>query len=135
VDSDYDYWQKFSEDAKAYNKEKKKLADLIADRLDKRFPGFTKNIEAVDVVTPISVKHWTAAYRGCCVPYPAPKEIAEEVTKNGVSKTLPGLQGFHMVGQWAAGMNGLATVCLMGRNLVRQLCKKDHKKFATNTAD
>ena len=135
VDSDYDYWLKLSDDTKACNKEKKKLADLIADRIDKRFPGFTKNVEAVDIVTPISVEHWTAAYRGYCVPYPAPEEIAKEVTKNGVSKTLPGLQGFHMVGQWAGGMNGLATVCLMGRNLVRQLCKKDHKEFVTTTAD
>lgn len=135
VDSDYDYWQKLSEDTKAYNEKKKKFADNISERLEKRFPGFTNKIEAVDVVTPISVEHWTAAHRGYCVPYPPPKDIAKEVSKNGVSKTLPGLQGFHMVGQWAAGMNGLCTVCLMARDFVRQLCKKDHKKFATTTAD
>lgn len=87
------------------------------------------------MVTPISVEHWTAAHRGYCVPYPAPKEIANEVLRNGVSKTLPGLQGFYMAGQWAAGTNGLATVSLMGSSLIRQLCKKDQKKFVTTTAD
>jgi phytoene dehydrogenase-like protein len=135
VDSSYDYWQKLSEDLEAYNEEKKRLADLVADRLEKRFPEFKNQIEVADVVTPVSVEHWTAAHRGYCVPYPAPKEIAGEVLKNGVSKTLPGLQGFHMVGQWAAGTNGLATVCLMARDLVRQLCKKDGKEFVTTNAD
>jgi phytoene dehydrogenase-like protein len=135
VDSNYDYWRKLSEDSETYNEEKKKFADMVADRLEKRFPGFKSQIEALDVVTPISVEHWTTAYRGYCVPYPAPKDIANEVLKNGVSKTLPGLQGFHMVGQWAGGTNGLATVCLMGRELIRQLCKKDNKEFVTATAD
>ncbi len=36
---------------------------------------------------------------------------------------------FYMVGQWAAGTIGLNTVCLLGRNLVRDLCKEDKKKF------
>ena len=36
-----------------------------------------------------------------------------------------------MVGQWAGDTIGLNTVCLMGRNLVRDLCKKDKKKFVT----
>ena len=84
VDSNYDYWQPLSKDIEAYNKEKKKLADNIAERLEKRFPGFRNQIEAIDVVTPISVEHWTNAYRGYCVPWPAPLDIAKEVSKKGV---------------------------------------------------
>lgn len=102
--------------------------------MDKRFPGFIGQIEAVDVVTPVSVEHWTGGYRGFGQPWPAPKEYAKEINKNGVSKTLPGLQNFYMVGQWAGGTFGLSTVCLMGRNLVRELCKKDHKSFKTTAA-
>jgi hypothetical protein len=59
------------------------------------------------------------------------KEYLKQITKNGVSKTLPGLDGFYMVGQWAGGIIGLTTVCLMGRNPVRELCQNDHKKFVT----
>jgi hypothetical protein len=92
---------------------------------------FTEQIEVTDVVTPITVEHWTGGYRGFAQPWPAPKEYAKEINKNGVSKTLPGLKNFYMVGQWAGGTFGLSTVCLMGRNLVRELCKKDHKKFIT----
>ncbi len=134
TDSSYDYWRKLSEDAESYKEEKKKFADTIAERLEKRFPGFKSQIEAVDVVTPISVEHWTGSCRGY-LPWPAPKDIAQEVIKNGVSKTLPGLQGFHMVGQWAGAVYSTTQVSLMGRDLVRQICKNDGKKFVTTNAN
>jgi phytoene dehydrogenase-like protein len=130
LDSNYDYWRAL--DAEKYQTEKRKVADLIAAQLEKRFAGFQNHIEATDVVTPISSEHWTGAYRGCQA-WGAPKEYQKEVTKNGVSKTLPGLQNFYMVGQWAGGTIGLNTVCLMGRNLIRDLCKKDNKKFEVTT--
>lgn len=132
--SSYDYWRKLSEDIEAYNQEKTKIADIIAERLDKRFPGLKNQIEAVDVVTPISVEHFTAAYRGY-LPWSSPKDIAREVAKKGVSKMLPGLHGFHMVGQWAGALYSTTGVSLMGRGLVRQLCKNDHKEFLTTAAD
>ena len=115
-----------------YRAEKQEVAQLIAERLEKRFPGFKGTIEAIEIVTPISVEHWTAAYRGCQA-WGAPKEYVKEVTNNGVSKRLPGLQNFYMVGQWAIGTIGLNTVCLTGRNLIRELCKEDGKKFQTST--
>ncbi len=135
LDSNYDYWRKISEDKNKYREEKKKIADMIAERLDKRFPGFKDQIEAVDVATPVSVEHWTAAYRGYCVPYSAPKELAKGVAKNGVSKTLPRLQAFHMVGQWAGALYSTNQVSQMGRDLIQQLCKKDKKEFITITTD
>ena len=130
MDSNYDYWRQLSENPKEYALEKEKVADQIALCLENRFPGLKRQIESVDVITPVSVEHWTGAYRGSQA-WPAPKEYAKQITKNGVSKTLPGLDGFYMVGQWAGGTIGLTTVCLMGRNLVRELCQNDHKKFVT----
>ena len=132
--SNYDYWRKMSEDIKAYKEEKKRIADIIAERLDRRFPGFKSQIEAVDVVTPISVEHFTASYRGN-LPWPAPKEIAREISKKGVGKTLPGLEGFHMVGQWAGAIYSTTQACLMGRDVVQQLCKGDRKEFVTVTSN
>ncbi len=130
IESDYEYWKKLSEKKDSYRAEKQKVADNIAECLEKRFPGLKGKIEATDVVTPLSVEHWTAAYRGCQA-WGAPKEYQKEVMKNGVSKTLPGLKNFYMVGQWAVGTIGLNTVCLTGRNLIRDLCKQDGKKFQT----
>jgi len=107
---------------------------MVAKKLGKRFPGFIKHIEAVDVVTTVSVEHWTGGYRGFAQPWPPTKELAKEINKNGVSKTLPGLKNFYMVGQWAGGTFGISTVSLMGRKLIRELCKKDKKTFKTTTA-
>jgi phytoene dehydrogenase-like protein len=129
-DSDYDYWKLLSENPEKYRSEKQKVAEIVAQRLEKRFPGFSRNIEATDVVTPVSVENWTGSYRGCQA-WPAPQEYVKEIQKNGVSKVLPGLQNFYMVGQWAGGTIGLNTVCLMGRNLVRDLCKEEGRTFST----
>ena len=65
LDSCYDYWKELSADPEKYTLEKQKVADLLAERLEKRFPGFKNKIDAVDVVTPVSVEHWTGSYRGC----------------------------------------------------------------------
>ena len=131
-DSNYDYWIELSANQEKYSTQKKQVADMVAERLEKRFPGFTKQIEAFDVVTPVSVEHWTGGYRGFAQPWPAPAEFAKEINKNGVSKKLPGLQNFYMVGQWAGGTFGISTVCLMGRTLVQELCNKDNKNFKTS---
>jgi phytoene dehydrogenase-like protein len=130
-ESNFDYWNQLAANPEHYRAQKKKVADQIAEQLEKRFPGFQKNLEATDVVTPVSVLHWTGAYRGSQA-WGAPKKYQKEIMKNGVSKTLPGLQNFYMVGQWAAGNIGISTVSLMGKDLIRELCKKDNKKFTAN---
>jgi phytoene dehydrogenase-like protein len=131
-ESDYDYWKNLSNNPEKYQAEKQKIADLVAEQLEFRFPNFKKQVEITDVVTPVSAEHWTNTYRGCQA-WPAPTEYAKDITKNGVSKTLPGLGNFYMVGQWAGGTIGLNTVCIMGKNLIRDLCKKDKKKFIAKT--
>jgi phytoene dehydrogenase-like protein len=131
-DSNFDYWNQLAANMENYRAEKQKVADQIAEQLEKRFPGFKKNMEATDVVTPLSALHWVGVYRGCQA-WGAPKELQKEITKNGVSKTLPRLQNFFMVGQWAGGTIGITTVSQMGRDLIRDICKKDNKKFETTT--
>lgn len=129
-ESNYDYWHKLSAEPEKYHMEKQKVADQVVHCLEFRFPGLKTQIDALDVVTPVSVERWTCAFRGCQA-WGAPKEYSNQARKKGISKTLPGLNGFYMVGQWAEGTIGLNTVCLSGRNLVRDFCEKDHKKFKT----
>jgi hypothetical protein len=47
----------------------------------------------------------------------------------GLSRTLPGLDGFHMVGQWADATIGISTAAAAGRRLVRRLCRQDGHHF------
>jgi phytoene dehydrogenase-like protein len=48
-----------------------------------------------------------------------------------MSKTLPGLANFYMVGQWVEPGGGLPPAALSGRNVTQLLCKRDGKKFVT----
>ncbi len=134
-ESAYDYWKELSMDKDKYHTQKQQVADAVAKKLEGRFPGFMGQIESTDVVTPITVEHWTGGYRGFAQPWPPPEELAQEINKSGVSKTLPGLNSFFMVGQWAGGTFGLTTVAVMGRDLVREMCKRDHKTFVTTVAN
>jgi phytoene dehydrogenase-like protein len=131
-ESDYTYWKELSNDLETYAAEKKQLTHIISEKLEKRFPGLTNQIEATDVVTPISAERWTGSYHGYQA-WGAPKEHANEISKKGLSKTLPGLKNFHMVGQWSIAQVGLNTAVLTGRNLVRDICKSDRKRFLALT--
>ena len=77
-------------------------------------------------------ERYLGAYRG--LQAWAPKIGLGELMKNGVSKTLPGLDNFHMVGQFAFGTVGLMTSALGGRNPVKGICKADGKRFVTEVA-
>jgi phytoene dehydrogenase-like protein len=127
--SRYHYWSELRKDKEKYDAQKKAIADSVAKRMEKRFPGLCSQIEAVDVITPVTSERYLGAYRG--LQSWAPKIGMQELMKDGVSKTLPGLENFHMVGQYAFGMVGLMTAALGGRNLVKGICKDDGKRFVT----
>ena len=41
-DSNYDYWKELSTNPEKYSLEKQKVADLLAEKLEKRFPTIQK---------------------------------------------------------------------------------------------
>jgi len=50
-----------------------------------------------------------------------------------MSKTLPGLNNFYMVGQWVEPGGGLPPAVMSGRNVTQIICKKDKRPFVTTT--
>ena len=52
---------------------------------------------------------------------------------NSIDKTLPGLDGFYMIGQWVEPGGGLPPAAQSGRNVTQIICKRDKRKFVTNT--
>jgi len=107
---------------------KKQAAMTVIAELDRLIPGFAAQVEVVDVATPLTVERFTGNYHG--LQAYAPKNFLGTMM-HGLSKTLPGLQDFYMVGQWAGATIGVSTVAVMGRALVTTLCKKDGKRFVT----
>ena len=49
-----------------------------------------------------------------------------------ISKELPGLKNFYMIGQWVIPGGGVSTAFTSGRDIAQIICKKDNKKFRTS---
>lgn len=131
VDARYDYWRALRDDPARYREEKERVAEAVIGRLEERFPGLSSDVEVVDVATPVTTEHYTANWRGLQA-WPAPGNPLASMTR-GVSRTLPGLAGFHMAGQWAEGQLGIPTAVSSGRDLVRRLCREDGRAFGART--
>ena len=52
----------------------------------------------------------------------------------GLSKTLPGLGNFHMAGHWALATIGISTAAIGARQLVKELCRQDGRRFEATVA-
>jgi phytoene dehydrogenase-like protein len=126
--ADYDYWQKLrTENREQYKQEKEKVADQVIDFLDKRFPGFAKQVEMHDVATPASWVRYTGNWRGSWEGW----MLTSKVFMTHMSKELPGLKNFYMVGQWVEPGGGTPAVAASGRNAIQIICMRDRKKFVT----
>jgi phytoene dehydrogenase-like protein len=129
IDSDYEYWKQLSKDTERYNAEKEQIADKVVAALDKRFPGLAAQVEMRDVATPMTFERYTGNWQGTYEGWlPTTKSASMRM-----SKTLPGLADFYMVGQWVQPGGGLPTGVMTGRHVTQIICKHDKKQFVTNT--
>lgn len=125
--SDYAYWKSLQEDLERYKAEKEQIADQVVDLLDKHFPGLAAQVEMRDVATPVTFHRYTGNWQGTFEGW----MITPETWNLRMSKTLPGLDNFYMVGQWVEPGGGLPPAAFSGRNLTQILCKRDKKPFVT----
>jgi len=133
--TDYEYWQKLSRDGTSkdrtrYEEEKKRIAEETIRVLDRRWPGFARQVEVVDVPTPLTYVRYTGNWQGS----PDGWYITTKNMRTEPIRTLPGLANFHMVGQWTAPFTGTVIAALSGRQTVQLLCRTDGRKFQTRSA-
>ncbi|MDY6834321.1 MAG: NAD(P)/FAD-dependent oxidoreductase [Chloroflexota bacterium] len=126
----YDYWEELARDRARYNEEKKRIADFTIAELDKRWPGLASQVEVVDVPTPATYVRYTGNWQGS----PDGWYITpENMMKQTMLRSLPGLSNFHMVGQWTVPFSGTVTAALSGRQLIQLLCKQSGYPFMTSS--
>ena len=126
----YEYWEELARERTRYEEEKKRIADHTISELDKRWPGFASQIEVVDVPTPATYIRYTGNWQGSpCGWY----VTTENMMTQTPLRSLPGLSGFHMVGQWTSPYAGVPNSALSGRQLIQLLCKRSGKPFVTST--
>lgn len=127
----YDYWKALS--PADYRTAKRRAAETVIDCLERRWPGLRDEVEVTDVATPLTTERYTGSYLGYQA-WPVPNQsMLDAFSGKGLSRTLPGLDGFYMVGQWAGGL-GLPNVAAMGRRAIGEICKADGRRFVTAEA-
>ncbi|TSA24677.1 MAG: NAD(P)/FAD-dependent oxidoreductase [Bacteroidetes bacterium] len=128
ITTNFDYWQALKNNRKAYVAEKKRIADAVIDNLNELYPGFTNQVEVVDVATPNTFVRYTGNWKGSYEGWLMDRKSMRQ--RNLM--TLPGLSNFYMVGHWVAPGGGLPSGLITGRMAVKKICKKDRKKFVTS---
>jgi phytoene desaturase len=126
--ADFDYWDGLQrEDRAQYEAEKGDVAQQVLARLDGHLPGLSDQVEMVDVA--ISHIFWRymrnhrGAYEGWL--------MTAETKLRPLPKTLPGLKGFYMAGQWVEPGGGVPPALYSGRQVVQILCHQDGVPFMT----
>jgi phytoene dehydrogenase-like protein len=125
------YWTDLrAHDREAYRAAKDALAQEVIERLDTRLGEIKGRVEVVDVATPATfiryTHNWQGSYQGW---YPA----GDLLTAKPLPKTLPGLDRFYMIGQWVEPGGGVPVVALAGRNVAQIICKRDGKRFESQS--
>jgi phytoene dehydrogenase-like protein len=134
-DVDWERWEALGRDRAAYEAEKQSIARQVIAVLDERIPGLAEAVRAVDVATPLTTVRYTGNWRGSVEGWMFSHEVMAMMMKGGMRKTLPGLERFHMVGQWVEPGGGLPPAAKCGRDLIQNLCHRDGRKFVTTMPD
>jgi phytoene dehydrogenase-like protein len=125
--TDYGYWRDLrDDDRQGYKDEQEKVAGQVIALLDGRYPGFAGQVEMVDVATPVSFERFTGCWQGGWMGWVA---TPESLTRQ-MSKTLPGLESFYMVGTWV-GNSSLPYAATSGRHAIQIICHGDKRSFVT----
>lgn len=128
IPTDYDYWKDLAQDREQYQAAKESIAELVIGAIEQRFPGIGRQVEMRDVATPVTFERYTGNWR-------ASFEGWEASTKTfglRMSKRLPGLNNFYMVGQWVEPGGGLPPAVMSARHLMQVICRQNRRPFVTS---
>jgi phytoene dehydrogenase-like protein len=133
--SNYGYWKKLADDPEHYDAEKKDIAIKVIAELETRYPGITRQVEVVDVATPLTYERYTGNWKGSMEGWlVTTQSMKMMMTGKGMSKTLPGLKNFYQIGQWVEPGGGLPPAVTSARGVIKKICKQDGKAFKTSLA-
>ncbi len=124
-ETEWDYWNELHKEQHRYKAEKERVAAGVLKRLEAHYPGISSQVEMTDVATPYTTWRYTSNYKGAYMGWlPTPQAIMARV-----ERTLPGLAGFYMAGQWVMPGGGVPPCLYSGRHVVQLLCRRDGKRF------
>jgi phytoene dehydrogenase-like protein len=129
IEADYDYWQRLHADPNQYDTAKARVAEKITDVLNARYPGLRSKVEVVDVATPITYERYTGNWRGAFAGWAMTTRKMTMMTGRGMSKKLPNLEHFYMIGQWVEPGGNVQLSAASGRDVIRDICRESDRPF------
>jgi phytoene desaturase len=128
LESDWDWWARKRDDRDAYRAEKDRLAEEVLLRLERHLPGIAAKVEMTDVATPHTFWRYTRNHRGA---YEGWLPTVRAVKDGTLPRTLPGLRGFFLAGQWIEPGGGIPPALYGGRHLLQRICRDEGTAFVT----
>ncbi len=129
--TDYAYWERLYKNKKNYKTAKNALGKAVILKLEKHFPGISKQVEAIDVATPMTYVRYTGTWKGATMAWlPTTQNFGKSLPK-----TIPALGGFYMCGQWLVPGGGIPNALKTARDTIQIICRKDGKKFKTTVQE
>jgi phytoene desaturase len=127
-ETEWDYWNDLQRDDRArYEAEKERVADEVLQRLEPHYPGLASQVEVTDVATPYTTWRYTLNHKGAWEGW----LMTPEALRTSIERTLPGLSGFYMAGQWVMPGGGVPPCLYSGRHAVQLICRHDGRPFVT----
>jgi len=130
-EADYAYWKALYADRERYRAAKDEVGRAAITALEERYPGLADSVEVADVATPVTYERYTANWRGAFAGWALTTRKMSMMMGGGMSKTLPGLDGFWMIGQWVEPGGNVELSAASGRDVIKDLCKLEGKPFST----
>ena len=125
--ADPEYWHWLRQDKKRYRRHKDEVAETIIEALERRFPGLRKAVDVFDVATPVTYERYTGNWRGAFAGWALTNRKMSMMMGKGMDKTLPGLDGFYMIGHWVEPGGNVELSCASGRDVIKDIChSRDH---------
>jgi len=120
----YEWW---ATRGSRYSTEKDTVGQLALTQLDRRFSGLRAAARMVDVVTPLTYWNMARSWRGAHEGWMP----STDSFFGHMKKTLPGLSGLYLAGQWVEPGGGVPTAINSGRQVVQLLCADAGRPFVS----
>lgn len=133
-EADYDYWAALRADRARYRAAKREAAERVVTALEERYPRLRGRVEEVDVATPVTYERYTGNWRGAFAGWAITTRKMSMMMGRAMSKTLPGLRNFYMIGQWVEPGGNVELSAASGRDVIKDICRAAGRPFRTAPA-
>ena len=124
--TDYAWW---TAQGAHYAEAKTAVAEVALTALERHFPNLRALVRETDVATPLTYWNLSRSWQG---------SFEGWMPRAGgmfghVKKTLAGLEGFYMAGQWVEPGGGVPMALTSGRQAIQLLCHDAHQPFVATS--